>query len=343
MSTVEVRHPDEQRRVLGQVLWSNCTLFQTTPSLLDAPYSVKSDVSVSSFRVFISALEGSPVNPTSGDFPGLSRLCDEFGFPPSRFSTDVRFTELERHVEILTAELSEQTALNATLSRSLDSAIERIDRLEAQLRAGPGPSAAASAPAGSPRLSATLTGAPPAQTIDSLIVTELPPLFNEFDTKKFRLLWRGSRDGFSPLDFHNRCDGHPNTLLLIQEIRGYIFGGFTPVRWERGNYHPKGDETMKSFLFSLRNPHNTITLKFPLREDAKGNAIWCYDIRGPGFGGTWHTDCDLQLRDNCSTNRESSTAGFGLCYKNDLGVPSDSFFTGSPYFTVKEVEVFEVG
>jgi hypothetical protein len=38
---------------------------------------------------------------------------------------------------------------------------------------------------------------PPAREIDSLIVSDFPPLFEEFRGKCFNLLWRGSRDGFT--------------------------------------------------------------------------------------------------------------------------------------------------
>ena len=63
---------------------------------------------------------------------------------------------------------------------------------------------------------------------DSEILTDFPALFDEFRRKRFTLLWRGSRDGFGADDFHGRCDGHKNTLTLIQDTEGHIFGGFTP-------------------------------------------------------------------------------------------------------------------
>jgi hypothetical protein len=53
----------------------------------------------------------------------------------------------------------------------------------------------------------------------------------QFAGKRFTLLWRGSRKGFGAGDFHSRCDGHPPTLTLIQDTKGNIFGGFTPVEW----------------------------------------------------------------------------------------------------------------
>jgi hypothetical protein len=74
----------------------------------------------------------------------------------------------------------------------------------------------------------------PRQTgrLDSLIVSEYPPLFEEFRMQQWVLLWRGSRDGYTAEEFHRRCDGHASTLTLILSTVGNIFGGFTPVEWE---------------------------------------------------------------------------------------------------------------
>jgi hypothetical protein len=47
----------------------------------------------------------------------------------------------------------------------------------------------------------------------SLIVPQYPPLFEEFRVKRFSLLWRGSRDGFTAKEFDRRCDGRANTFV----------------------------------------------------------------------------------------------------------------------------------
>jgi hypothetical protein len=67
---------------------------------------------------------------------------------------------------------------------------------------------------------------------DSAIVPQIPALFAEFKSNGFNLMWRGGRDGFGADEFHRRCDGHANTLTLIEDTGGNIFGGFTPVPWE---------------------------------------------------------------------------------------------------------------
>jgi hypothetical protein len=76
-------------------------------------------------------------------------------------------------------------------------------------------------------------------SVGSVIVSDFPEIFDEFREKRFSLLWRGGRDGFGKHDFHSRCDGHANTLTVIEDTKGNIFGGFTPVEWESREWNRK--------------------------------------------------------------------------------------------------------
>jgi hypothetical protein len=139
----------------------------------------------------------------------------------------------------------------------------------------------------------------------SLIVADFPALFAEFREKRFSLLWRGSRDGFGAADFHRRCDGRAPTLTLIQDTAGNIFGGFTPVAWESREWNHmfgnedngfKADPSLKSFLFTLKNPHNLAARKFALKAEEKDKAIYCNSEWGPIFGDDTLTLATLTLR-----------------------------------------------
>jgi hypothetical protein len=167
----------------------------------------------------------------------------------------------------------------------------------------------------------------------SLIVAGFPALFAEFRGKRCALLWRGSRDGFGARDFHGRCDGHAPTLALIQDTGGSIFWGFTPVEWDSCNLC-KVDPSLKSFIFTLKNPHNFPARKFALKAGTKHEAIYCGSECGPYFIG-------LDVSDNCNANTNSGS-GIGLAYANDTGLDGETVLTGSFYFTVREIEVFEI-
>jgi len=101
------------------------------------------------------------------------------------------------------------------------------------------------------------------------------------ENKSFSLLWRGSRDGFDTAAFHRLCDGKANTVTVIKNTRGFIFGGFASIPWSSlidGRY--KTDST--AFLFSLINPSNTpLKLKVCIPE----NAVYHNSSYGPTFGG----------------------------------------------------------
>jgi hypothetical protein len=180
--------------------------------------------------------------------------------------------------------------------------------------------------------------------LDSLIISDFPEIFAEFFGKRFKLLWRGSRDGFSASAFHGRCDGHANTVTVILDTEGNIFGGFTPLEWEswahNGEWEDldnccKSDESEKSFLFTLKNPHNIAARKFRLQSHKKDEAILCDGQYGPFFSG-------ICIHNNCNKTTQNFCGSFGITYTNDTGMDGSKVLTGSEYFTVKEIEVFEI-
>jgi hypothetical protein len=176
------------------------------------------------------------------------------------------------------------------------------------------------------------------QRTDSLIVSDFPAIFSEFGGKRFRLLLRGSRDGFGASVFHNRCNGHRNTVTVILDTKANIFGGFTPIPWESQRSKSsrgacRDDKSLRSFLFTLKNPHNVSARKFMLQPGKE--AINCDHRLGPSFVG-------ISVANDCNANTQSSTADFGMSYINNTGLKGSTFFTGSPTFEVNEIEVFEI-
>jgi hypothetical protein len=173
---------------------------------------------------------------------------------------------------------------------------------------------------------------PPA--IDSEIISRLPSIFSVFEGKTFRLLYRGGRDGFQAGDFHRLCDGHPNTLTLVSSTNDCVFGGYTPAAWSSQNGYV-ADASLKSFLFTLKNPHNLSPRVFPLQNREK--AIFAHESYGPTFAGNH----DLCVPHQCNSNT-NSYSNLGAGYANDTGLAGNTVFTGAQQFTAKEVEVFEV-
>jgi uncharacterized coiled-coil protein SlyX len=263
----------------------------------------------------VSALEGNAIEITSANISGLTQLCEEFGFEELR----AKLPE-SRPVQETAAEDAEARERIAALEEKAEQHGRAIALLEgqfAQLSADIGRLAggmqALSDEASAQRTQITAEGlsaefaelrrevsalkvkvggiaAPPAVPpaapggFDSLIVSDFPATSAEFHGKRFKLLWRGSRDGFGALDFHGRCDGHANTLTVISDTEGNIFGGFTPVEWDSRVWNRKGgdenncwkaDDSGRSFLFTLKNPHNIAPRRFALDPAKKYWAIVC--------------------------------------------------------------------
>jgi hypothetical protein len=269
---VSLVHPHETFQVSYRLLVQNSHLFANDPMLAACPYTLKSQVSLDDFRVFISALTGAAVTIKNDNFRGLSQLCEEFQFRDlaaqlSRFcdpddlkeqltgrlsALEERIHRHDREIEALRCELLRQLRAPEAIENenlqdmlremreSTEAVLGRIARLESEVSA-----------LKSADVPPQMTSPASVQTLmrlesdmntfkvgmDSLIisgftsqgkepaiVSEFPKIFKEFRGSRFSLLWRGSRDGFRACDFHRRCDGHANTLTVILDIEGNIFG-----------------------------------------------------------------------------------------------------------------------
>ena len=150
----------------------------------------------------------------------------------------------------------------------------------------------------------------------------------------FKLLYRGSKDGFGASDFHRQCDEAENTLTIIQSTEGNIFGGFTRRAWSSNlGWEPDID----SFLFSLVNKEDKPVLMPSI--DGR-NAIFNNKKAGPCFG------CanDIFISDNSNANLNSYT-NLGSSFRHPVYTfGSDNamtFLSGAFYnFQVAEIEVF---
>jgi len=156
-----------------------------------------------------------------------------------------------------------------------------------------------------------------------------------FENKSFSLLWRGSRDGFDITEFHRLCDGKTNTVTIIKNTNGFIFGGFTSIPWSSLSGY-KGDNT--SFLFSLTNPSNT---PLKLKVKSQEHAICQGSSYGPTFGGGF----DLHVSSLSNTNRGSYMKFHSYEFSNGIrGSEAGKLIVGGSdhKFQSVEIEVFQV-
>jgi len=142
---------------------------------------------------------------------------------------------------------------------------------------------------------------------------------------KFKLIYRGSRDGYTSQTFHDKCDKYKNTVTLAHSNHGKIFGGFVDIDWIGTGIYK---QTPNAFLFSLSDKE-----KYNLKSPQY--AICSTSESLPIFGG----GNDFNLVANCDTVN-TSYSNFGHTY-DPKGKTKESL-TGGYNFMTKEVEVFHV-
>ena len=154
--------------------------------------------------------------------------------------------------------------------------------------------------------------------------------------KNFQLIYRASRDGSESTKFHNKCDNQGPTVILCQNQKGNIFGGYSSISWtspQKGIYKDAND----CFLFSLTNIKGDMCIKFPSRTNNK--AVY----HNKGYGPTFGSGFDLKIYSYFLNNKESY-ANIGNTYA-DVEGDGNSIFSGdinTAYFQLKELEVFKL-
>lgn len=157
----------------------------------------------------------------------------------------------------------------------------------------------------------------------SFLQEEMSPKQNS-ESMKLELLYRGSRDGIEPSDFHHRCDGKCNTVCVVESSTGYVFGGYAEGAWRSCE---NDLQTKKSFLFSLNGlgaPE-----KFQRRLSSQQPSILNCDQYLFFFG------IDLTV-----AGVDNTVSVLGTMYSSNSR--ENAFLAGEDKFVVKEIEVYQI-
>jgi len=146
-----------------------------------------------------------------------------------------------------------------------------------------------------------------------------------------KLLYRGTRDGMTNTNFHNKCNNQGPTISLFKNDKGNIFGGYASIDWTSCNNWKSAPD---SFIFSLTNIHGTEPTKFP--NSNTSYSIYDHSGDGPKFGSDIYP----------LYSGSSSGSQFPDSYKDILG-KGRSIFTGdlnnnNTNINLKEIEVFKI-
>ena len=174
---------------------------------------------------------------------------------------------------------------------------------------------------------------------DSLILTneESVSLVEMTKSSNGILLYRATRDGFTPQAFHSKCDGKGNTITIIKNNLNYVFGGYASSAWNSSNTWINDPN---AFLFSLRRAGVSFKDKFTVKlaqYALQGNSSY-----GPIFGNGH----DIHICNRSNTNI-GSYSHFGHSYNFPDGYKSGenaNVFLAGNYnqWTTTEIEVYQI-
>ncbi|GET03176.1 carbohydrate-binding module family 13 protein [Rhizophagus clarus] len=155
--------------------------------------------------------------------------------------------------------------------------------------------------------------------IDKLEITD--EMKNPYE---FKLILRGSRDGFSPNKFHEICDNQPHTIAIIKvKDNSEILGGYNPIIWKSdGNY----GVTKDSFIFSFKSKSNV--KNYVLSQVIEEELAICNMV---DFGPTFGFD-DLAI---FGTDFYSGSCCNRSDYEKEIRETNDEF-------SVEEYEIFQI-
>ncbi|CAF3889225.1 unnamed protein product [Rotaria sp. Silwood1] len=155
------------------------------------------------------------------------------------------------------------------------------------------------------------------------------------EEQKWRLIYKGTRDGFKAEDFHRCSDNQGPTLTIIQSKEGgWLFGGYTSKDWRSVVGYV--EDLATPFIFTLTNPHNIPPTKYNIRPTKVLHAVAHSPAYGPTFGGGF----DLHVcNESQSTNDNYSK--FPTSYDDTTG-KGELTFTGSSHFAISDIEVYRL-
>jgi len=162
---------------------------------------------------------------------------------------------------------------------------------------------------------------------DSKIEFEQNLVISWLENRKFtaELLFRKSRDGSLPKDFHNKCDNKGNTIIFIETTKGYKCGGYTELQWESSYYKYKKNHKT-TFLFSFNHKE-----KYTNRIDK--DSICCDSNCCPWFGSNYP---EIILRDSLNNGRSWDDSN------NNTFLTGRKLTNGEEYWEVKELEAYKI-
>ena len=150
-------------------------------------------------------------------------------------------------------------------------------------------------------------------------------LFNKDKKVNFQLLYSAKLNGDKSQKFHEFCDNHRNTLVILKTDLNNIFGGFACKIWNSLELGRKRD--FKSFIFSIGSQKI-----YNPKPDSKYH-LFCSDNDGPCFYAFSVDNLCLENGGFCDEIYKCNFDSFETEYELNNGIKT---------FKIEELEVYEV-
>eukprot|EP00347_Sterkiella_histriomuscorum_P000984 403373779 len=152
-----------------------------------------------------------------------------------------------------------------------------------------------------------------------------------FNQKSFKLLYQGSRDGFTSNAFHQKCDKKGPTVCFVLSEFGQVFGGCSSISWNKGLLQKQNEN---AFIFQL--------CKKTIHRYVKNEKYFDY----PFHNHLLEFGKDIQIIDGCDS-KGSSCSTLGNSFQMPNGYKFDQqdtndYLAGEQYFIVSEIEVYSL-
>merc|ERR1712228_613511 len=155
---------------------------------------------------------------------------------------------------------------------------------------------------------------------------------------EWKILYRGSRDGYKMNDCHPKCYNHSNVVLIVESEQGNVFGGFTQTGWNLSAEFGEYRSYPNAFLFLIRaeshnNQHGIFRIKDRYHDKALCHYTASYCPCLFTFGNCGE---DLCIMKDCNLNDENhSLVTFFEC-NNEYAL------NGEESICVQELEFYQL-
>ena len=161
------------------------------------------------------------------------------------------------------------------------------------------------------------------------LITKRLKEIESFKNKKisYKLIFRATRDGNAPKNFHEKCDGIEKTITLIKTVKGLKFGGYITYKYNSKKGWISDDEDCFIFSVNLMKIYNAIN----------GNRKYLFSqSSGPIFTEFGIKD-NLFAKSSLNIQTKVNANKYFHKFENDYEING-----GENEFQAQEVELFKI-